>query len=265
MQDIINWLTGEKDYQKGVVILEKYSTNIIMNRNFRMGLPRMYIKKLEFELKVILGIPKEKIFTQKCSNEQLINQYLKSFPVKYPKVIPEKKIQTNKSIEIPEIIRDAKELIVDLWKQISIIHQELYDLGESNSKEIVKKRKILLDKRKPIIEKYDLLYNLKEEYFITKRIPKNLPVILSDNPVVIDEKKKDINSLSDIELIKDKNRLSSKITKQKNKIKYQSVTAQKEENPIPEGPLKKQAEEKLKRMKNLFNQICKTLDKREKC
>jgi len=62
-----------------------------------------------------------------------------------------------------------------------------------------------------------------------------------------------------MELIKTKNRLCSRISKQKNLLQFQHFTAQKQANPMHEGPKRKQAEQKLKELTTDYNKVIKII------
>jgi len=76
MEDIKAWLTSEMDYKQGVELFAKYCPNKMYVRNFRRGNADTNVRKLEYEMKRLLGIPLEVITSQRCSNQQLINHEL---------------------------------------------------------------------------------------------------------------------------------------------------------------------------------------------
>ena len=250
MEDIKNWLTSEMDYFQGVEIFAKYCPNKIFVRNFQRGNVKMHGKKLEYEMKRLLKIPLTVITNQTCSNQQLINQLKAPSPLERAGG----EAQITKSA-IPSIISQAKELRNDLYKNIALIHNQLYDLGEENDDKTVSKRKTLLDKRIPLIEKHEQIYQAIEEFFLTEIIPDNLNTLIAENQIVTTEETTNYETLSDIELVKTKNRLASRITKQKNLLKFQTFTAQKEANPMPESPKRKEAEQKLKELTADYKKI----------
>jgi carboxylesterase type B len=158
------------DFATGAALFAKYCKNKTFVRAVTMN-PKN-ASKLEYELKKLAGIPLTLLFTQKCSNKEL----LKNIDTK--KI--DKKSQTFKAVQVPKVlitqttkhtpndpIAKAKKLIKDWYIQIDKMHKELYDLGESNDPAVVKQRKTILEKRKPIIKKYDELYLLKEDFFKT--------------------------------------------------------------------------------------------------
>lgn len=266
MEDIIQWLTSELNYTEGVDIFARYSKNQIMVRGFRTGIPARNIKKLEYEMKCLLKIPVNLIFAQKCSNQQLINDL---FNKKTPFVSIPQKTNSDKTQNVlakDHYILQAKEILKDLFTEISTIHTDLYNLGEGNDSKTVSSRKKLLKKRMPVIDRYETLYKLKEESFITGKIPDKLKQLLDkDTVLVISTKKRDdFSKLSDIKLLKTKNRLLSNITKTKNKLYYQSSTKKEKENPMPEGPKKDKIVKKLDILTKQFNEVTEILNKREK-
>ena len=265
MNDVKTWLCSNMDYSQGVEIFALYCKNKVFVRTLKNSNPNKYAQKLEYEMKRLLNIPLSAITSQKCSNQQLINTFF---------------IRGGKSGEIgknntkiekgqrgqgeQDIISRAKELRNDLKTQIAIIHNQLYDLGEQNTQQIVDKRKALLDKRIPLIAKYEDLYQAIEEYFLTFIIPDNLNDLLKDNYLVITEDKTtDYEKLPDIQLVNTKNNLVSRIAKQKNIINFQSYTAQQQANPMPEGPKRKKAEEKLKHLIEEHDKVVKIINSRK--
>jgi hypothetical protein len=255
MEDIINWLTSDMNYTEGINIFAKYCKNKAHIRILKNG---NYHKKLEYELKKMLGIKTHIITSQTGSNQQLINQCYK--PVKK---IPKKAKSKKEQNKIPDIIADAKEIRKDLRTKIALMHNQLYELGESNDKKIVAKRKKILDERKPIIDRYETIYQLIEEYFITKIVPQELIAELKNNTtIIVEDKTTDYNALTDMQLIIAKNRLASRITKQKNILNYQSNTAKEEQNPMPEGPKKVEATEKLNKLTGEYKKVIELIKNR---
>ena len=162
----------------------------------------------------------------------------------------------------------TKFQIQELIKKIDMMHKELYDLGTSNDKETIEKRRVILEKRIPIIEKFDKLYQLKEEFFKTGIVDPELKKLISskiENEITITTPKitpeKEMLKLSDVELLKRKQQLSSSITKTKNLLKYQSIKKLEVENPLT-GDDKKNAEKKLKDLIKEQNMIINEINRR---
>jgi hypothetical protein len=264
MEDIKQWLTSEMNYQEGVAIFEKYCKNKIFVRNFKNGSPKYMQAKLEYEMKRLLGIPLSAITSQTCSNQQLVSQLpVTSYKVTFaaPPLRPATSSQSIQSL--PNQITKAKELRNELYTQIANIHKDLYELGEGNTEKIIKQRKILLDKRKPLIEKHENIYRAIEEYFITKIVPDNLQALLSEVAIPESSNHIDFEKLPDIQLVKLKNKIATQITKIKNLLNFQSYTSQKEPNPMPEGSKRKETEKRLQELTDNHTQISKIIKSRE--
>jgi len=244
MQEIINWLQSEeKIYKQGVEFFEKHHKNKILIRYFRNGKSPAHAKKLEFELKKLTGVPLKQIFAE--NQKQIQNVYIKD----------------NIAVtEIPQLIKEAKKSVYELFTKISIMHRNLYELGEGNEKNIVKKRKSILDERLPLIKLYEQIYLLKEEYFITGKIPQDLPALLQkmntiDVTTAKPEEDCEFAHLSGVELMKKKQSLIVSINKTKNRLDYQNNSKKEKLNPMPNSPLREELEKKLTWFKKQFNKI----------
>ena len=274
MEEIKSWLIDARhEYTKGVEIFLKYCNNRCLGNTFIRGDAKL-LDKLEYEMKKLIGIPLEKIFDQTCSNEQLINDYCprqKQTVSTVKSTMPVKPVivQIKKEIQIPSIITEAKAEIRMLYSTIDKMHSELYELGTENDPDTVDKRRNILQKRKPLISKVEKLYNLKEEYFRTNKVPDELTSLLqkeNEKNTLIEPHKPDsyLSKLSDIELSKRKQSLSSSITKTQNKLSYQSISKLSESRPMPAGPLRDKTEKKLKSLKTEYKKVLKLIEERGK-
>ena len=156
-------------------------------------------------------------------------------------------------------------MLYDLQTNLAIYHKNLYDCGESNTADVVKKRKEILDKKQPLIELYEKLFAAKEEYFVTQIVNPSLEALLHNNAdyVGVEAKTKtNYNSISDIELMRIDERLRVRITKLKNRLKYQSITRQEKPNPMPDCPKRTEIESKLEELKKEREKISKLIVKR---
>jgi len=184
-KEITNWLLSEMDFFSGCALFAKYCKNKIFVRSI-ISNPKNF-NKLEYELKKLAGIPLSLLFTQNCSNKELIQSIEKKEKIK---IVPKGK--TSKVAKVPKVVINqnkeqhtyydpialAKIRIKDLYVKIDKMHSQLYDLGESNAPDIIAKRLEILEKRKKIIKKYDELYQLKEAYFNTGKIDPKMKELL---------------------------------------------------------------------------------------
>ena len=274
MEEIKDWLIDAmRDYTEGVQIFSKYSNNRGLINTFTRGNSKLQ-SSLEYEMKKLLGIPLKKLFTQTCSNEQLINDY---YPrqkqtvstIKSTMSVKQVIVPVKKEIPIPSVITEAKAEIRMLYSTIDQMHSQLYELGTENDPDTVDKRRKILEKRKPLISKVEKLYNLKEEYFRTNKVPDELTSLLqkeNEKNTLIEPHKPDsyLSKLSDIELSKRKQSLSSSITKTQNKLSYQSISKLSESRPMPAGPLRDKTEKKLKSLKTEYKKVLKLIEERGK-
>lgn len=257
-EEIKAWLNSKRDYDQGLLLLSKHTKNRILLK--KRNIP---IEKIVFELNKYVG------------NDIIIKPVVKQVvSVPQPKT---RTIQKQTQIEIKkkntpireESIVVAKYQIQELIKKIDMMHKELYDLGTSNDKETIEKRKKILEERAPIIEKYDKLYQLKEEFFKTGVVDPELKKLIAskiENEKTITTPKltpeKEMLKLSDVDLLKRKQQLSSSITKTKNLLKYQSIKKLEVENPLT-GDDKKNAEKKLKDLIKEQNMIINEIMRRD--
>lgn len=284
MEDIKQYLIDSKrDYREGASLFSKYSKNKYLADYFLRGDASLQ-NKLDYELKKILEIPLTLLFNQKCSNEQLLSTFFKKEIRKQqdPKVVekqPEHILNKIKQEQSPcpanvnpeyyQIIRRCKDELFDLSTKIATIHNELFEVGKGNSETLCNKRKKLLDKRKPMIRLYDRLYELKEEYFRTEKMPEELKKLIektgtSEETVEKNTSKEKISNLTDIQLLRKKTALASSITKLQNKITYQSISKLPQPRPLPTGTVRTAAEKKLKMLKNDYKQVMKSIEERSK-
>lgn len=138
---------------------------------------------------------------------------------------------------------------------------DIDDLDYKNRKSVIKqinKRMLFLTEKKHvlfesmIIPKIENLINELPEY---EKLLNNI-ALTEDNSVLYEK-------LSDIEMIRSKERLRIRISKLKNQLNYQSITKQGMENPMPEGLKRKETEEKLFKLINDYNTVVQIIKNRE--
>lgn len=244
MDDIKTWLQSQnKDYSKGVELFEKHHKNKMLTRHFRLGKASTHAKKLEYELKKLTGVPLTVLFAENTTEEQ----------------------QVATIALLPEIIKQAKTAVYELFTAISMAHRKLFELGESNSEDVVTQRKTLLEERLPLIRRYEQLYLLKEQYFNTGVISPELPMLLSEQansdtetpPQILDGK---IQPLSGVELMKKKQATTVAINKIQNRLQYQSLTKAEKPNPMPASPKREELKKKLATLKDNLAKILQQIE-----
>jgi hypothetical protein len=244
MDDIKTWLQSQdKNYAQGVELFEKHHKNKMLARYFHNGKPATHAKKLEYELKKLSGIPLTILFAENTAEEK---------PVVTIALLP-------------DIIKQAKTAVYELFTAISIAHRKLYELGESNSEDVVTQRKALMDERLPLIQRYEQIYLLKEQYFNTGVISPELPLLLTEQatsdtlpPPPVTECK--TNLLSGVELMKKKQAVTVAINKIQNRLQYQKLTKGEKPNPMPDSPLREELEAKLATLKEDLAKILQLIE-----
>lgn len=277
MTEIQQWLSDRHhDYAAGVALFARYSTNKGMVRTLTKGTARFWMGKLEYEMgKLAKQCPG-------CETDRNVSRNVSKINVKaaqHTKIRPVSNLQhLSKTSTIPEVIMSAKAEISSLYAIIDKMHRQLYDLGTSNEAAVIKKRKSLLDKRRPIIQRTDELYRLKEDYFalddadvkrktvarITEMLANPLAQQPSANivPTVDDVPSPSLQKLTDLELAKRKSSLRSAITKLQNMLTYQSIRKADDPSPMPDGPKRNEYEAKLAARKREYNAVMNEIDKR---
>lgn len=157
--------------------------------------------------------------------------------------------------EYPEIIKKVLTEYSDLYKQRSILHKELKEVGETNSDAAVAKRKTFAASILGISHRMEELWNSFSAYKESGLIPaEDLLKTPFDpqNPVQMPEKKNstDLTLAEDMDgLKKQKENWRIKIAKAENKLLYQSERKLAKENPMPKGPKRLTLEKKVEKLK----------------
>jgi len=272
MNEIQSWINDpNRDYATGVALFAKYSKNRALVRYFRTGTARFRMSKLVYEMGKVAktAIPEKRPVGA--------NDYspLQPRTSQQPRV-------AGSSSPLPPYILAAKKEVSSLYALIDKRHRELYDLGTSNADDVVRKRKKILDGRKPAIVRSDRLYRLKEAWFkledgpARERVASDIRELLAapwkEQPTIVEasaspqmqgNKLRDaVGSLTDLELSKRRSALRSSITKAQNMLQYQSIRKAETPTPMPPGPKRDEYEQKLAALKTELTAVCDELDKR---
>jgi len=241
MNEIKTWIDDPKrDYSAGVALLARYSKNKSLVNHFAKGSPRFWMSKLVYELRKI---------APKAGIEKPERRKKQAEPAKKP-AAPKWMV---------DVIDSAKKEIASLYSAIDKLHSALYDLGTSNDDEVVKARAKILERRKPLIERADRMYTLKEDYFsaddknraaIAEELKRYISESAAQKETVkrVEETATKAASLSDIDLVKRRAVLRTAITKTKNMLDFQSIRTGSGPSPMPDGPKRKEYEAKLKQV-----------------
>lgn len=208
--EIILWLESDRNYNKGVELYLHYGKN----ENFKRLFPNReirYASKLAYELSKIAGI--SLVDFQKSFLK--INPTNNSTPAEQP---------------TPQIIIRIKSEIGDLYRLRSQLHRQMTELGEKNTQPIKTKRAELLAEIKNISSKFDLLYNAKENFYSTGKIPSES--ILNINKIATITSTPE--QMSGEQRVKRRANLRSSLSKDKKKL-----------SSLPDGPKKEILEKRI--------------------
>lgn len=283
MNDLQQWLNDpDRDYAAGVALFAQHCKNKALVRYFQTGTARFRMAKLVYEMGKLAKT------AYLAGSPTATNAFSVIGSAQHSRLAS--KITANTSqvcrraskVSIPDFILAAKKEISTLYAIIDKRHRELYDLGTSNADDVVRKRKKILDDRKPAIERADRLYQLKEEWFAIEdgpgreRVAKDIREMLAAPP----EKQPTmvapvetygrvslqtaVSGLSDLDLSKRRSALRSSITKTQNMLQYQTIRKGESPTPMPPGPKRDEYQKKLKTLQKEYNAVVAELERRSK-
>lgn len=284
MNDIQQWLDNPgHDYSAGVTLFARYCKNRALVRYFQSGTARFRMGKLVYEMGKLA----------KAASSAGSHTATKAVVVidsdQHPRLASDVTAKTSdvcrraSDVSIPDFILAAKKEISSLYALIDKQHRELYDLGTSNADDVVRKRKKILDGRKPAIDRADRLYRLKEAWIkledgpARERVASDIREMLaasweeqptmaeaSASPQMQGKQLRDaVGSLSDLDLTNRRSALRSSITKAQNMLQYQTIRKGDSPTPMPPGPKRDEYERKLAVLKAELTAVCDELERRK--
>lgn len=275
MNDIQQWLDNPgRDYAAGVTLFARYSKNRALVRYFQSGTARFRIGKLVYEM--------GKLAKTASSTKRIVETqnyaYLQPRHSEHPRATVS---PATAKTQLPPYILAAKKEISSLYALIDKRHRELYDLGTSNADDVVRKRKKILDGRKPAIDRADRLYRLKEAWIkledgparerVASDIREMLAASWEEQPTMVapvetrhgTSLRSDVSGLSDLNLTNRRSALRSSITKAQNMLRYQTIRKGDSPTPMPPGPKRDEYERKLAVLKAELTAVCDELERRK--
>ncbi len=277
MNDIQQWLDNPgHDYSAGVTLFARYSKNRALVRYFQTGTARFRMSKLVYEIgKLVKTAPS---VTRPAETQNFAPLQPRQSEHPRATVSP-----ATSGTPLPPYILAAKKEISSLYALIDKRHRELYDLGTSNADDVVRKRKKILDGRKPAIDRADRLYRLKEAWIkledgpARERVASDIRELLaapwkeqptmaeaSASPQMHGKQLRDtVGSLSDLDLTNRRSALRSSITKAQNMLQYQTIRKGDSPAPMPPGPKRDEYERKLAVLKAELTAVCDELERRK--
>ena len=268
------WLdNSDRDYAEGVALFAQYSKNKALVRYFQTGTARFRMGKLVYEM----GKLAKTAVTTERADKWANNQPSAAIQTPQTSYITGNR-KGRMKVNVPDFILAAKKEVSAMYALIDKRHRELYDLGTSNADDVVRKRKKILDERKPVIERADRLYRLKEEWFsledgparnrVANDIREMLAAPLVEQPSIVEKGRAPslpvVSKMSDLDLSKRRSALRSSITKTQNMLQYQTIRKGESPAPMPPGPKRDEYQKKLKTLQKEYNAVVAELERRSK-
>lgn len=259
--EVEQWLKNGADYEKGVKILKKWSTNRLLVRRYEHSSAEYLGATLKALLcrmaRVAVVRPQPRTAVAAQARAAVVRPQPRTAVAAHPRAEVAK-------AELPAVVEEAKSLLHELWVAMSEKQDQLQEVGEGNSEAEVSERKRIMAERDPIIKNYNELYELKEAYFESGEVSGELEKMVKR--LRGEETDKTATSLwadmSDLELTKARHAKKMQMTRCENQLNYQSNRREAERNPMPEGPKRKQIESKHKTLQAELRDMDLEIEKR---
>lgn len=274
---IIRWLESDMNLQEGRSLLAEIHPNRRLARNAQ----RMSASMAAYELKALLGIPKEALFTQKCSNKELIKRYVKTESQRKRDTAVNGNAprgnaaghaaQGKKEKARPRVPADdhlllqAKEAVAELAVEASKLHNALFETGEVNNAKNDKARAEMLEALRTATDLKEAIWEEKEKYCDTGKPSQALKYMLEayyNRNEPGDGEKEDLKAKDSAWLVKRKENVRKYITKCRNRLEYGTKTAQEEKHPMPPGPERAKTQKRLDEYIAELEKLNKELERR---
>jgi len=233
-QEIEKWLRNP-DIRKGILLFRKYSRNTVLADSIE-GNPGKYFGKLIVSLAKMAGYNLQQQVAMRDKILEGKKPSLKKAAINVDAKGPLPKTRTEDSL--PEVI---KKLINDtsaVYNERSMLHRQLTEVPDANTKANIKKRKELHELILACSDRLELMLKAKSDYFERDMLPK-------ENEIW--GKPAEIQTVDDgAGLMKRKKNLESSLSKDKNLLLFQSKTSQDKENPMPAGDYRDKIEARIK-------------------
>jgi len=269
--EISAWLK-KRDYQLGLLLLSKYSKNKTIVRILSMNPNKSKADKLLYELLKLSGRSNEYLSLSKIIPVE--NKPAPAVPGKV-KAEPKKPVQKKEAKKViavagikvtfnklPLIIQEIIKQRGRLYRDREILHEKLTATGEKNTPENIVLRAMLGDKIEHIAQRIDAIYSALEHYEKNKTLPGEDFLNWDINPTKQKTNFPDYSKMNDIDLKNRLTNLRSYLTKDLNKLKYNSVSAKQNEDPMPAGPKRDALEKKVATRKEEIEELTRILENR---
>lgn len=237
---IISWLESpSKDYFEGVRLLQAAGARPRLVAMFNNRSPRFALDELIYNLrKMAASAP-----SSTSSSTSILHQD------EPPKII---QVATPAKSSIPDShpAAIAKRLVQDLHTEISRLHNELFDIGVANDDRSMERRRSIIEERKPLIKRYNQIYEAKEAFFSGELNDSQLLDIINYKEESTITTVQNIQSLTDVDILRRIKAAKSCINRCNNQLRFQKDAAvvngqQMPENPLPDCPKREKIKTRL--------------------
>lgn len=159
------------------------------------------------------------------------------------------------SEQYPSDVRRVIHEYGEGYRKRSQLHLQMTSLPENNQPEIVARRRDMLMQIKALSLRMEVLFQAKENYQLQRIVPD--PSVLWPEPAASQGSASREKPLPDdpVELRRLKKNLQTYNVKDNNMLLYQSVTAQSEKHPMPDGPRRLGLEKRIRGRLRTISQI----------
>lgn len=258
----VNWLKGNRIFENGINILMKTSFKPgVVGKLYRIGKNApAAMERLTYLMREFVSVFGKSSRVEDTDAELHVfagEESAADTPDKKSRAI----LAAAERKDAPERIGKVIHEYASLYKQRAKAFRLLKEVGEKNDAATMARRKEHSDAIDKATTRMEKLYPLYESYLsLNKDITETEleSVIIEKVAENVSGKKtihKDLNSMSRVQLKKERKRLEVKRTRTKNMLLYQQYTRQPVENPIPESPAKIKYTKILERLNHDIEEI----------
>lgn len=233
---IIDWLRSKRNYQEGLELYVRYCKNQNYLRILTKG---QRPDKLAWLLAKTSGLSIQDFQSKKYA-KGTVKSVRKSTPQKV-KISSPGKTAVDPDEKYPKDVRVIMHEFHALYRDRSILHDKLQKLGDTNQNEVIKKRKELVKTIKELSERLDELHAAREDYE-KQGIEPDMAKLYGDSLGKSTEKAE----MNADDLRKKRVNLQKSLSKDRNFLDYNQPKKGTKKEPMPNGPLRKKIEDRLK-------------------
>lgn len=241
---VIKWWHSGRNYDAGVRLFSMLSKNKVLIHTLSKRSAKFGQAKLNYELTKAAGLnfrkipalPKE---SQKQTRQTENNQQSRKQTVTLKPSPDLKEVKEEFKKQYPKIIRRLKYEYSNLYNERSILHKKMGYIPENNSRQNMDERAKLLKEITDISRRMELIYHYIETYEKDGSIPEEKDIWPVEKEKVLPEDPAGLKKL--------KKNLQSSISKDNNRLNFQTTRKQEKLYPMPPGPKRHKIEQRIKK------------------